>query len=143
MICTLTRGERVTRIFEEACRRWSVDAAELRGPSRLGNLIPPRAAVVLALRQLTPEPLSYPAIGEKLGGRDHASALHLAHRGRFLALRSTGFRAAVDDLIAIARDKVLAATDLPIADLPMADLPGVGIVPEMNSAALQSVRCQL
>ncbi|WP_176473422.1 helix-turn-helix domain-containing protein [Sphingopyxis sp. GW247-27LB] len=103
MTAALTRGERVTRIFDEACRRWSVDLAELRGPSRLGNLIPPRAAIVVALRQLTPEPLSYPVIGEKLGGRDHSAAHNLAHRGHQLARRSTGYRAAVDDLIAIAR----------------------------------------
>jgi len=134
MIGALTRGERVTRIFEEACRRWSVDAAELRGPSRLGNLIPPRAAIVLALRQLTPDPLSYQVIGEKLGGRDHSAALHLARRGHFLARSSTGYRAAVDDLIAIARGAPARSE----GQFLVVDLPGVGIVPEMNRAELQA-----
>lgn len=136
MIGDLTRGERVTRIFDEACRRWSVDLTELRGPSRLGNLIAPRAAIVLALRQLTPDPLTYAIIGEKLGGRDHAAAHNLAHRGHLLARNSTGYRAAVDALIAIAR----GASPRTMAGPPMIDLAGVGTVPEMNRPALKGLR---
>lgn len=106
MTVLLTRGERVSLIFDEACRLWSVERHELLGARQFGVLTAPRCAVVLALRDMPAPKLSYPTIGRHLGRRHHTSAIHLAVRGREMARQSPGFAAALDRLKAIARGEI-------------------------------------
>ena len=61
-------------IVAEICLHYGVDEAEVRSKSRRHHLSEPRAAITWTLRE---QGMSYDAIGEILGGRDHSSLIYL------------------------------------------------------------------
>lgn len=65
--------DRVSVILREIASQYEVTVADLRGPSRERRFAWPRGMAYIRLRDETP--LSYPAIGRVLGGRDHTTVL--------------------------------------------------------------------
>lgn len=135
MIALRTPAERIDMILDEACRRWSVDRAELLGEAHLPNLITARRAVILALREFAPKRLSYDHIAILLCRAGHGSLVRHAKSARELRKASPGFDRGVAALVAIAQGRTPATPDR----RPLIDLPGVGLVPEMNAPALARV----
>jgi chromosomal replication initiation ATPase DnaA len=88
-------------IVEAAATHWLCRADDITGPSRERWLVQARSAIVWALRQ-GPQPFSYPRIGKLLGGRDNSTCRNLHSIARRLRLTNPGFRAASDQLAAIA-----------------------------------------
>lgn len=80
-------------ILPVAAHLFSVTVVDLISKRRRQRLVWARAFVVWALRSQD-RPLSYPMIGELLGGRDHTSAINLHEKAVWLRLHSAEFAAA-------------------------------------------------
>ncbi len=80
-------------IMPGAAYRFGISRAELIGTRRCPRFVHARAFVVWSLRSLG-QPLSYPLIGQLLGGRDHTSAIHLHEKAIWLRLHDREFAAA-------------------------------------------------
>jgi len=61
-------------IIQAVAQEFRVTVAELSGPRRSRNIVVPRQATMYLLREVCQ--LSFPQIGELLGGRDHSTAIH-------------------------------------------------------------------
>ena len=61
-------------ILQAIASEFRVTMAELKGERRSQRIVVPRQIAMLLLRQVSQ--LSFPQIGEALGGRDHATAMH-------------------------------------------------------------------
>ncbi len=61
-------------IIQAIAQEFRVTPAELTGPRRSHNIVVPRQATMYLLREMCQ--LSFPQIGELLGGRDHSTAIH-------------------------------------------------------------------
>ncbi len=82
-------------VLREAARLWDVDLDELVGVGRTRDLVIPRAAIVLTLRENPP--LSYPQIGRLLN-RDHSSIINLHRIGLDEWTGDVVFRAKLEQL---------------------------------------------
>lgn len=78
------------RILTDVCDYYGVTPAQVRGHRRQAHLVLPRFVAAHLIRNLTRYSLE--AIGEMLGGRDHATICH--------ALRSIDHRMETDDTLA-------------------------------------------
>lgn len=77
--------------------RFGVSQAELLSARRSDALVEARAFATWSLRSLG-RPLSYQAIGQELGGRDHSTAINLHQKAVWLRLPDARFRALCTDL---------------------------------------------
>lgn len=68
-----------------------LDAGELLLRRREQRLVRGRALIVWLLRTLPSRPMSYPNIGQVLGGLDHHSVIHLHQKAIYLRLRDHAF----------------------------------------------------
>lgn len=75
-----------------AQRHFAISRDELLGQRRQNHLVVARAFVVWALRSLG-RPMSYPKIGALLGGRDHATIIHLHQKAIWLRMADNEFGA--------------------------------------------------
>ena len=66
--------DKIRRIKQEVAEKHGVTVADLEGPSRRPACARPRHELMWRLRRETP--LSYPAIGRRLGGRHHTTVLN-------------------------------------------------------------------
>lgn len=71
-------------LIKTTCRVFEVTVEELLGPSRARRVAYARFALAWAMRKHDPR-RSFQAIGEALGGRDHATILHAIARAEELA----------------------------------------------------------
>jgi chromosomal replication initiation ATPase DnaA len=71
-------------LIQTACRVFGVTVDELLGPSRKRRIVYARFACAWALRKHDPS-RSFQAIGQALGGRDHATILNAIARAEELA----------------------------------------------------------
>ena len=69
-------------IISECCAYYSVERADLVGPSRSRPLVTARQVAMYLCRDLTP--LSLPKIGDAFGGRDHTTVMHALDKIRQL-----------------------------------------------------------
>jgi hypothetical protein len=67
-------------ILNETCTVWGIEQYKLLSTVRIASIVRPRHAAISIIRRLTP--LSFPKIGEFLGGLDHSTALY-ANRKMF------------------------------------------------------------
>ncbi|HCB37914.1 MAG TPA: chromosomal replication initiator protein DnaA, partial [Acidimicrobiaceae bacterium] len=67
-----------TRILDLTVDRLGYSAGELCGPNRQKGLVEARHTCMYVIRELTD--LSYPAIADMFGGRDHTSAMHAVRK---------------------------------------------------------------
>lgn len=77
--------------------RFGVSQVELLSARRSDPLVEARAFFAWALRSLG-RPMSYQAIGQELGGRDHSTAINLHQKAVWLRLTDARFRALCTDL---------------------------------------------
>lgn len=63
-------------VIRVAAALWNVTEIELVSHRRATVLVAARALVVWVLRQVPARPISYPAIGRALGGRDHTTIMN-------------------------------------------------------------------
>ena len=63
-----------TLIIKSVAEHYQISVADLVGPSRKKELIDPRQVAIYLLRDILD--MSFPAIGEKLGKRDHTTAIY-------------------------------------------------------------------
>ena len=62
------------QILEATCRFYNIETKDLLGKSRKKELVKPRQIIMFLLRDEIN--LSFPTIGQELGGRDHTTAIH-------------------------------------------------------------------
>ena len=62
------------QIIEAVSRFYDVSIEELKGPGRQKGIVKPRQLLMFLLREEAN--LSYPKIGQELGGRDHTTVIH-------------------------------------------------------------------
>lgn len=74
----------MSELIATTCRLFHVSTEELCGPSRCRRVAHARFALAWAIRQHDPT-RSFAAIGELLGGRDHATILYAIERAEELA----------------------------------------------------------
>lgn len=75
------RGHRqvtTTQIVEAVSRFYDISIDELKGPRRQKEIVKPRQMVMFLLREEAN--LSYPKIGQELGGRDHTTVIHAVEK---------------------------------------------------------------
>ena len=70
---------RVRRIISRVAKDHHCTAGDIRGPRQYAQLVAARRQVTAELRALG---LSYPAIGDYIGGRDHATVWHYMQHAR-------------------------------------------------------------
>lgn len=95
------RKNGLKQIVAVAARYFGVTQAALLGPSRRSSLVETRNVVVHLARRLSG--LSYAAIGEGLGGRDHTTIMHAERRAAARMAADPIFQAAVDELEELLR----------------------------------------
>jgi hypothetical protein len=61
-------------IINETCAVWGIEQFKLLSTMRIASVVRPRHAAISIIRRLTP--LSFPKIGEFLGGLDHTTCLY-------------------------------------------------------------------
>ena len=64
----------VSEVVEKVARFYEIEAANIYEKTRRKEIIKPRQLIMYILREDFHE--SYPAIGQKLGGRDHTTVIH-------------------------------------------------------------------
>jgi len=64
----------VTDVVEKVARFYDVDVASIYEKTRRKEVVKPRQVIMYILRE--DFQISYPAIGKKLGGRDHTTVIH-------------------------------------------------------------------
>lgn len=74
MVAAQARAVTPARIIEMTVDRFGYTAAHLKSPSRQRDLVRARHTCMYVMRELTD--LSYPAIAEIFGGRDHTTVMH-------------------------------------------------------------------
>jgi len=88
----------IARIIAATARQFGIPPAILKGGGRSRTVARARSLAMLLARRLTG--LSYEAIGQAVGGRDHTTAMHAA--------RVTSARLAIDDALAADADAIVA-----------------------------------
>ena len=75
-------------VLAYVAKKEGVSVDDLKGPSKLRTVVYPRFRAMHMLRQLKRggEPMSYPAIGGVLGGRDHTTIMNGIQRAEELGL---------------------------------------------------------
>lgn len=63
-----------TQVVEAAAKFYDVSLEDLKGPKRQKEIVRPRQIAMYLLREEVS--LSYPKIGQELGGRDHTTVIH-------------------------------------------------------------------
>lgn len=66
------------QILEAAGRFYNIESKDLLGKSRKKELVKPRQIIMFLLREEIN--LSFPTIGQELGGRDHTTAIHACNK---------------------------------------------------------------
>ena len=66
------------QIVEAASRFYNIESKDLLGKSRKKELVKPRQIIMFLLREEIN--LSFPTIGQELGGRDHTTAIHACNK---------------------------------------------------------------
>lgn len=84
----------VADIIAHASDIFGVRIADITGPARLRRYARPRMTCAYLAHLLTP--LSYPAIGRALGGRDHSTIMHACAMVPIYMARDEAFAAKVD-----------------------------------------------
>jgi chromosomal replication initiator protein len=64
----------ITDIIKNICAYYQIDEQLLYSKTRRKDVVKPRQIIMYLLRQ--EYDISYPVIGEKLGGRDHTTVIH-------------------------------------------------------------------
>lgn len=62
------------KILAAVCRRYGITELDIRSQRRTKGLVMPRHIAMYLCKELTD--ISYPAIGRRIGGRDHTTVLH-------------------------------------------------------------------
>ena len=88
--CTIT----VESIQKAVCEFFNIRLADLRSKRRTRTIAVPRQVAMYLCRRYTD--CSFPAIGEKFGGRDHSTAIHAEHVVDQRMKDDAAFRAAVE-----------------------------------------------
>ena len=97
----------VGALLREVARICGVRSEQLLGRSKTRHVVHARHVAMYVLREA--RQLSYPAIGEAVGGRDHTTAMHAVERVR-CAIRQPGvLRDRVEALMAVATAQVAVA----------------------------------
>src|SRR5690606_30046121 len=65
-------------IIEAVAKFFDIDTKDLSGKSRKKELVVPRQIAMFLLREEIS--LSFPSIGNELGGRDHTTAIHACNK---------------------------------------------------------------
>ena len=68
------RALAVPDVVEKVARYYNIDAASIYEKTRRKEVVRPRQLIMYILRE--DFRVSYPAIGQKLGGRDHTTVIH-------------------------------------------------------------------
>jgi len=68
------------QILEATSRFYNIETKDLLGKSRKKELVKPRQIIMFLLREEIN--LSFPTIGQELGGRDHTTAIHACNKVR-------------------------------------------------------------
>lgn len=63
-----------TQVIEAVAKFYDVSIDDLKGPRRQKEIVKPRQMVMFLMREEAS--LSYPKIGQELGGRDHTTVIH-------------------------------------------------------------------
>lgn len=63
-----------TQVMEAVAKFYDVSIDDLKGPKRQKEIVKPRQMVMFLMREEAS--LSYPKIGQELGGRDHTTVIH-------------------------------------------------------------------
>ncbi len=66
------------QVVEAASRFYNIEVRDLLGKSRKKELVKPRQIIMFLLREEIN--LSFPTIGQELGGRDHTTAIHACNK---------------------------------------------------------------
>lgn len=64
----------ITDVVEKVARYYDIDQASIYEKTRRKEVVKPRQIIMYILRE--DFQVSYPAIGKKLGGRDHTTVIH-------------------------------------------------------------------
>jgi chromosomal replication initiator protein len=64
----------IDMILKEVCSHFSVTLSDIRSSKRIKSIMVPRQVAMYLSRKMTDSSLV--SIGEKLGGKDHATVLH-------------------------------------------------------------------
>jgi hypothetical protein len=88
------RIERIVRIVSE---HFGIASADLLSARRTAHLILPRHIIYCLCKQLTLHPL--PAIGKRLGGRDHTTVLYGVRKIEGILKEDADLRASFDELV--------------------------------------------
>ena len=86
------------RIVGVVAAAFGIAPDQVVGPSRTRHVVEARQVAMYVLRE--GRGLSYPAIGEALGGRDHTTAMHSVERVRARMAERPGLRRGVERLVA-------------------------------------------
>ena len=64
----------ISHILKAVCTYYSVKTTDLKGKSRVKELVVPRQVAMFLMKNMIDTP--YMTIGELLGGRDHTTVMH-------------------------------------------------------------------
>ena len=97
-------------IIKETATYYTLDPADLLGPSRSRPLVTARQVAMYLCRELTP--LSLPKIGEAFGGRDHTTVMHANDKIKRAMVERAAIYAQIQELTARIRNRVSGGSDV-------------------------------
>lgn len=86
----------VQKVLQEVCKKFNVEATEVKGKCRSKEVVIPRQVAMYLTRILTDS--SLPSIGKAFGGKDHSTVLHACKKIEERIARDRAFALLLDEI---------------------------------------------
>lgn len=87
----------VEKIINEVAHIYNVTGEEIRSQKRSAQISTARQVAIYVVHKITG--LSYTAIGQEFGGRDHSTIVYAINKVKSIIKKDTSYRATIDDLV--------------------------------------------
>ena len=87
----------VEKVINEVARIYNVTGEEIRSSKRSAEISTARQVAIYVVHKVTG--LSYTAIGQEFGGRDHSTIVYAINKVKSIIRKDNSYRATIDDLV--------------------------------------------
>lgn len=87
----------VEKVINEVAHIYNVTAEEIRSSKRSAEISTARQVAIYVVHKVTG--LSYTAIGQEFGGRDHSTIVYAINKVKSIIKKDNSYRATIDDLV--------------------------------------------
>jgi len=87
----------VEKIINEVATIYNVTSGEIRSQSRSAQISTARQVAIYVIHKITG--LSYTAIGQEFGGRDHSTIVYAINKVKNIIKKDNSYRASIEDII--------------------------------------------